>query len=479
MTDQGSYDSVLQEIKVIYTFLTEDKPTPDDEIEAKDKLVNKFNKLKNNSTYPEEIIFIEGILQKLNDWDTLDLWFSETSLPEDIMNILNIPARTETPKEEQINEEKSNGESEIDLTDIFNKVSEQFKGEIETLKGTIDTLKKELDKKDEVVKPPTRKREVHKITPNPKAKLAPPVIKIPAIKKLVKTPQVKQQSIPKIPLETVNKFNNKFQEQLTAIPVETEDVPLPVKDHELTPIPAEPEDVPLPVRDHNLTPIPKKSSHIETVVIEETKDIPLITERRKVTSFIPEKPKEVPVSKIFESKPFLKEKPTISALKIEEIETESIVSSGSDLFNVFSSVGSKSQEKPQEKPQEIIGFTEKPPRVEEKKKEEKKKKKIKEIQEPTVMPFINFNNSGTSVEPDIESPNLENLSDDKDTLYQELIALEGRRYSLERNFKDIEKNFNKGSISEADFKRQNNILKKQLDEITSRINNIRRIISSL
>ena len=48
-----------------------------------------------------------------------------------------------------------------------------------------------------------------------------------------------------------------------------------------------------------------------------------------------------------------------------------------------------------------------------------------------------------------------------------------------RNFKDVEKNFNKGSISKADFKRQNNILKKQLNEITSRINNIRGIISSL
>jgi len=78
-----------------------------------------------------------------------------------------------------------------------------------------------------------------------------------------------------------------------------------------------------------------------------------------------------------------------------------------------------------------------------------------------------------------EEIDLDNLPDDKDVLYQELIALEGRRYSLERNFKDVEKNFNKGSISKADFKRQNNILKKQLNEIASRINNIRGIISSL
>ena len=462
MTDKGSYDSALQEIKGIFTFLTEGKPTPDDEIEAKDKLINQFSRLKNNTTFPEEINFIEGIIQKLDDWDTLDLWFLETSLPDDIKNILNIPTRTKTPEAEKLTDvqktpiEQTNGDSETDLTDIFNKVSEQFKGEIENLKGTINTLKKELDKKDESVKPPTRKREVHKITPNPNTRLAPPVIKIPAIRKLVKLPQVKQQSIPKTPTSIVTEKFHAFKEQLT-------------------PIPVEPEEIPLPIEDHELTPIPKKVPNIETVVIEESKDIPLITERRKITSVIPEKPKEVSASESFNHKPFLIEKPKISAVKIEEIESESIVSSGSDLFNVFSSMGTKSPDKPQE----IIGFTEKPAKIVEKKKDEKKKKKSKETQEPTITPFINFNDSSERIEPDLETPNLNSISDDKDALYQELIALEGRRYSLERNLKDIEKNFNKGSISEADFKRQNDILKKQLNEITSRINNIRGVISSL
>jgi hypothetical protein len=460
MTDQGIYDSALQEIKTLFSFLTEGKPTPDDEIEAKDKLINQFSKLKNNSTYPEEIKFIDGILQKLDDWDTLDLWFSETSLPDDIRNILNITVKPETPKEEETTDEPSNGDTEIDLTDIFNKVSEQFKGEIETLKGTIDTLKKELDKKDENIKPPTRKREVHKITPHPNSKLAPPVIKIPTIKTLVKPPQAKQESIPKVPTKPDEEVHDTIKEQLT-------------------PIPVEPEEIPLPTEEPDLTPIPKKGPSIETIVIEESKDIPLITEKRKITSIIPEKPKEVSNEEPSESKPFLIEKPKISAVKIEEIESESIVSSGSDLFNVFSSVGTKSQEKPKGKPQEIIGFNDTPSKAEEKKKEDKKKRKSKDVKEPDVMPFINFNEGSKNAEPELEAPSLDALSNDKDALYQELIALEGRRYSLERNFKDVEKNYNKGSISEADFKRQNNILKKQLNEITTRINNIRNIISSL
>jgi len=462
MTDQGSYTSAFQEIKDLFYFLTEGKPTPDDEIEAKDKLINQFNRLKNASNYSEEIDFIGTILKKLEEWDTLDLWFSETSLPDDILKILNIPASTEPPKAEGLTGiqetpiEQENGDEEIDLTDIFNEVSKQFKGEINTLKGTIETLKKELEKKDDSVKATTHKRVVHKITPNPNAKLAPPVIKIPVLKKLVKPPQVKQQSTPKTPTTLISKRLDTIKEQLT-------------------PIPAEPEKIPLPVEEHELTPIPKKSPNIETVVIEESKDIPIITEKRKITTFIPEKPKELSGSETLESKPFLIERPKISAVKIEEIERESIVSSGSDLFNVFSSVGAKTKDKPQK----IIGFTDKPIKIEEKKKEEKKKKKSKNTQEPTPMPFIDFNKSNANIEPDLETPNLDSLSEDKDALYQELIALEGRRYSLERNFKDVEKNYNKGSISEADFKRQNNILKKQLNEITSRINNIRSLISSL
>jgi len=84
------------------------------------------------------------------------------------------------------------------------------------------------------------------------------------------------------------------------------------------------------------------------------------------------------------------------------------------------------------------------------------------------MPFIDFNKVDVSME-----------STDKDTLYQELIALEGKRYSLERSFKDLEKGFNKGSLSNAEFKSQNNDLKAKMSEITSRINKIRRLISSL
>ena len=123
------------------------------------------------------------------------------------------------------------------------------------------------------------------------------------------------------------------------------------------------------------------------------------------------------------------------------------------------------------------------PTKEKKKKEDKKKKKEDDL-EPNEQPtqFIGF--SSTKEEPPSNDDELkpffiEELPTDKDSLYQELIALEGKRYSIEKNYKELEKKFSTGSINEADFKKQNDELKIKSDEITSRINKIRRVISSI
>ena len=474
MTDQERYNDTVREIKELFSFLTEGKPSPDDEIEAKDKLINYFTNLKGSSTDSEQKAFIEEILKKLDDWDTLDLWFSETTLPADIKNMINIPDDTKSNKE-QIQESiaeptnvSENGDSEVDLTDIFNKVSDQFKGEIENLKGKIDDLKNELEKKDKTIHRVTTKREVRKITPNKNVRLAPPKIRIPVMKKIVKPTSTSKQSIPKTPI-----MPDKTEEN--SVNLEPQEVNLEPLKEQLTPIPFVALDKSIGSDESNLTPIPKKKLKISPMVIEESEDIPIITEKRKIIPIITEEPEKVPVSQTSDAMPFLTEKPKISAMRIEEIESESIVSSGSDLFNVFSSMGNKNSVKPKEVP----NFTEIPTKVEVKKKEEKKKKSSKDVQEPEVMPFIDFNKADVSMESTFNSPTLDNISDDKDTLYQELIALEGKRYSLERSFKDLEKGFNKGSMSNSEFKNQNIDLKTKMDEITSRINKIRRLISSL
>ena len=482
MTNQEQYDDTLSEISELFLFLTEGQPSPDDEIEAKDKLINYFSTLKNSSSDSEQKGFIEEILKKLDDWDTLDLWFSETTLPVDIRIILNIPDDAKFNKEQtqEKHEEpivvSNNGDSEIDLTDIFSRVSDQFKGEIENLKGKIDDLKSELDKKS--IQSVATKRAVRKITPKKKVRLAPPKIRIPVIKKLSKPPPLSKQSIPK------TLFIAKKKEE-KSVDLEPQEVNLEPSKERLTPIPFESFDSLTDLEEPELSPIPKKTPKISPIVIEEPEDIPVAAEKRKITPIISEEPEKIPASPTNNAMPFLSEKPKISAMRIEEIESESIVSSGSDLFNVFSSMGNK----PSVKPKEVNNFTEVPAKVEvkkkeEKKKEEKKKKSNKGVNEPgsngaEVMPFIDFNKVDTSIESRFDSPTLDNITDDKDTLYQELIALEGKRYSLERGFKDLERGFNKGSMSDSEFKRQNNDLKTKLSEITSRINKIRRLITSL
>ena len=97
------------------------------------------------------------------------------------------------------------------------------------------------------------------------------------------------------------------------------------------------------------------------------------------------------------------------------------------------------------------------------------------------MPFVEFGNSKPESmeyhEP--ESTVEEELPTDKDSLYQELIALEGKRYSLEKTFKELEKIYSAGSIDDSEYKKQSDELRGRLNGITSKINKIRRVISSL
>ena len=70
-------ERAIKEIKKLYLFLTEKEPTPDDEIEARDKFIvlfNDFGEINTNSGLDD---LIKEIIDKLDSWDTLDLWFME------------------------------------------------------------------------------------------------------------------------------------------------------------------------------------------------------------------------------------------------------------------------------------------------------------------------------------------------------------------------------------------------------------------
>ena len=459
MSEEKKFESMLKEVKDFYLFLIEGEPSPDDEIEAREKLISLFRNLKNTNSHPEYRYEVERILKELEEWDTLDLWFSETSIPKNIENMLNIPAHeievqeSEAHEASEIEPKHVVERTEIDLTQIVDKVSEQFKGEIDGLKGKIEELKKELEKKDATLAKISHKKKVEKITPKRDSRLPPPKIKIPIIKKPLVGTKVDSKSKEQKPVESYEPLKKK-----------------------LTPIPQTFESKPSRIEMQELAPIPKKKPKITPMVIEESKDRPLITEKRKVTPVIIDKPKEIFQPKDMPDKKdkisISMEKPKIRSVRIEEIESESIQSSATDLFNVFASVGEKTSDKSKSKSE----IKQKITSVE----EEIKVKKKADIQEiNNVSPFIDFNTSIAPSDNIFETSETEKLPNDKDSLYQELIALEGRRYSIEKNFKELDMSYNKGSISDSEYEKQNKILKKRLDDITSRINNIRRIISSM
>ena len=492
MSEEDKFHSRIQEVKDIYLYLTQGEPTPDDEIEARSSLIEKILEMKNLKTHQarENRKLFEDALNKLENWDTLDLWFIESEVPKYIQNIIEITA--EVPElsidreTEQIPESRAKADLEavqIDIEDIVGKVSEQFKGEIDDLKQKIQFLKLEVEEKDKKLKRSSQTKIIKTIKPKRNVKLPPPTIKIPIIKKPEKAPHIKvqrklEEEKPKelAGIKSLSEDRVKIEEKIEKSSI----FPMVAEQQnqlKLTKIPEKPEALKevSEILDEKDKTQEKLKPKIQIGVIEdESKSISDIFKEQEIISEIKES--KIP-SKVYsenlpekqEKVPFIAKMPKIASVSVEEIETKPIKSTGSDLFNVFSSVGSISSEKTA-KSEDVINIVP----------DEEKENNQGEIQETSTMAFVDFNVN----EPELMSskgslPTLDELPTDKDSLYQELIALEGKRYSLEKNFKEIEKSYNSGSIDDLDYNKQSDMLKKRLNDITSRINKIRRVIASL
>ena len=199
-----SKEEIIDEIKKIFLKLTKGEPTPDDEIEARDMLLETFKILRDENIFPEELNLINDTIDKLENWDTLDLWFIEVDgLVANIERILNFKPRIDLSSQlefPEVNKKEISSSNvnatDIDISEVVAQVTEQFKGEIDNLKGTIEELKKELHKKEEranevtddmtIQEELTQESVDQEITPKLPGKLAPPRIKIPLIRKNTK-----------------------------------------------------------------------------------------------------------------------------------------------------------------------------------------------------------------------------------------------------------------------------------------------------
>ncbi|MBY8991820.1 MAG: hypothetical protein KGD58_13820 [Candidatus Lokiarchaeota archaeon] len=508
MSEEDRFNAIIEEIKEIFLSLTQGEPSPDEEIEARSSLIKEIQKLLelNIPQVNSNLSLFEDTFIKLENWDTLELWFTESELPDLIKKIINIieelpviEKKQEEPEEQEefMKQAQSDLESvKFDISEIVDQVSDKFKGEIDDLKQKIDFLKHELDAKDENLQQISQKRVVKKIVPKRDVKLPPPKIKIPVVKKpnvalQIKAPTTTEVKKPKeiIGVKSIEDVQAKIEKEIEKLkptpPIEGKPKIYDEMQKEAKSVLNILEELE-PSLNTNQQEIKFDSSSDSMSILD------ILDEQDTVLNIIDpkstrEKSKDSKLTSIITEASLVEEEPeyqeeitfgaiksTIKPVSVEEIETEEIKSSGNELFNVFSSVGKK----PVEKPSTTKEFPTLEPVKEKKKKEEKKKKK-----EADPVSFVNFGADTPQVSTQKEESTSfnteEDLPKDKDTLYQELIALEGRRYSLEKSFKEIEKSYNMGSIDDFDYKSQSDDLKEKLDKITSRINRIRRIIASM
>ncbi|MEJ2252098.1 MAG: hypothetical protein P8Y70_06835 [Candidatus Lokiarchaeota archaeon] len=579
MSEQEKTIPEIDEIEDIYLLLTNEEPTPDDEIEAREKLIDKFSALISEDSLEEHRDKLRSIQESLIEWDTLDLWFVETELPKMIkecLNALKPNNKIETERKSKTIEkneilqgiEKKLGEKirektpkkssvikQDDIEEIFSKISNQFKGEIDDLKTRIETLQEELNTKEMKL---GNSKTIRKIKPLKQPKLKPPEIHIPSIKKAQeKTPKSKKmnsEEILKLKQDESKALAHKNKSEISPPSTEIEKSTLgdekemkkeqesttleisktiPPKDKKVSEkeselvksteletkevfpkenftiksepkidkkkpekkiekpkldikveIPKMPSKKQLEDEEGAITPLPlnvieerkKVPKPPESILrFNENKEITPPPEKPKITTIATESPSKSEMEEKSKSHKLFISKPKVSQVKVEETESKTKKPEAADLFSVFSSQKEKNLQK-NKKINEFIPF-----RSERFAPSSSGRLNFSEDISPSSKDFVSENTTssfknGTSSEA---LTSVEDLPRNKDTLYQELIALEGRRYSLEKRFKTLEKSYQKGSINDMDFKNRGEELKGNLDQITDRITKIRRLIASL
>ena len=545
MSEEEKFRNIIQEIKEIYLDLTEGEPDPDDEISARTILTEKIRELQSLDALQASVNtnLFEVVLTKLENWDTLELWFTESDLPDDFKKIIDIPDEL---SEEDISKQPEMTSSEepqivsdtgkIDIKEIVDQVSDRFMGEIDNLKQKVENLKHEIEEKDETLRNLSPTRVIKTIKPKKDVLLPPPKIKIPNIGRPAKPPQINGKirkddilSQAKFEIKPIEEIQAKIEDELKTlkpssdveeIPKETEekvgetksvldllDELEPTQDiskseliqgrkkQEQTLSKSKEQMSILDILDEQdtMTPPPKleveikkhesqRKPLIRTEVIEEelseqtTISPPPKLETNEKKDDKPRRPSIRTEVSVVDDLPanYLSPIPFVDSpsVIIEEIEMKSIKSSGTDLFHVFGSIGSEPVKK-QSVP--TTEFPSLPPTKEKKKIETKENQNEKKISS-----FVEFgsNEQSTKATEDSISYSSE-LPTDKDSLYQELIALEGKRYSLEKTFKEVEKSYGDGSIGDSELNTSSEDLKDKLDQITSRINRIRRVIATM
>lgn len=475
---QEKYTEAIKQIKEIFIKLFEEEPTPDEEIEAKEDLLNFLRQLLNNiSGFENKEDLIQDTLKIVENWDTLDLWFKEVNgLTENIKKLIEYREKSEIKKkiEEFIQESDEETETtpEFDIKETISQVSDDFKGEISKLKNYISDLEKKLGEKDREIndvkkKPSTRAPPEFPVKTKKKSRLQPPKVIIPKIgAPLI---QRKKESAPRKEEKVETKELQKIKApKIEIAPILDEKPKIGIvssKKSHFNPLPKKKNKIGgESVIQSTEEPVSTKKPKITHVSAEEIEVTPKEEEKVKVLPFSdtisktePSSAKKMKISNIPEGETTLiPKKPKITPVKLEELNISSTTGdqteeqkriSSKKLYNVFSSASS----------------------VETKSKQKGQKKVIESTQETLT--------SGSIISTQKSQEG--SFTYNKDKLYQDLIVLEGKRYSIEKTQKESETMYKKGELDDLAYKREMDKIRAHMGKITSKINEIRKVIQGL
>jgi len=211
----------------------------------------------------------------------------------------------------------------------------------------------------------------------------------------------------------------------------------------------------LPEIETSIKPVPIAPPISDTINNKAPKPVQTGSAQPKPVPILSAPPKPVPT--------------TLLDKKSQKIETKT---DKDTLFNIFSGkeventqVGANETPSPQQTPQNTLFKVLSAP--------------DDQIIKPTPTPITIYpdEESGESevIELTVDNEKEEKTTEsiDPETLYQELINLEGKRYSLERSIRDLKRDRNSGKMSDNEYKSKLNKLLKDLKSISNRIEEIR------
>lgn len=490
----------LERLEEIFTHLYAEEPTPDEEINAQEEFIIIFQELISNLN--ENSMDLKPILQEtlnlVKEWDTLDKWFAE--IPELIDNFEKILGK---PPKKQIVQEKQ------DLPDPIEEIQELPKPieEIEEIKDEeidplgIDEIFPEMfEEKEEIQKEiPMEKKETFESLVKSNQEI---------LQNLVSQSRKQAEKSSRRPIDPM-KARSKLQPPKVIIPKVIKPIKKiypgePIKDISEIPNTSSKKIILLKPK----ASIKKKSTQVQTLISDQNQSVSHpIVQNLSIKSSIPKfeikteipklkvktqikandepkilkapkfqpsgstKPKiKIKVStetitdkqtKLSNEKPFVeipegtnkgisvktqplrsKHKPTVPLIKPSALIKPD---SKEDLFNIL--LG-----KSEKKNQSLTAIKEKP---------------RKSGQKANLQQKFNFT----------ENDNSKPLT--KDELYQELIALEGKKYAIEKTRKRIKTKHDKGDITNAQFITSTDSIRRDLEHISGKINDAREKIQAL